>query len=156
MWSKVWTWSWDDPKLSWLAQSNRWVLKIGEGFLAMIRKKVHNRIRDQRDVMWEELDPLLQALCVCVCVCLFRAVPAAYGRSQVRDWIRAVAASHSNAGLEPHLRPRLPRRTLNPHEQGQGSNRHPHGTRRIGYHRAITGTPCCCLWWWKCVMSQGM
>ena len=46
--------------------------------------------------------------------CLFafsRAVPAAYGGSQVRGLIRAVAAglhqSHSNVGVgpEPHLRP---------------------------------------------------
>ena len=42
-------------------------------------------------------------------VWLFRAVPAAYGGSQARRPIGAVAASlhhsHSNAGSEPHLRP---------------------------------------------------
>ena len=39
--------------------------------------------------------------------CLFRATPMAYGRSQARGLIEAVAASlyhsHSNAGSEPHL-----------------------------------------------------
>ena len=39
--------------------------------------------------------------------CPFRATPAAYGGSQARGLIRAVAASlrhsHSNAGSEPHL-----------------------------------------------------
>ena len=38
-----------------------------------------------------------------------RATPAAYGGSQARDRIEAVAAglrhSHSNAGTEPHLQP---------------------------------------------------
>jgi len=45
-----------------------------------------------------------------LCFCLFafsRAAPAAYGGSQARSQIRAVAASlhqsHSNAGSEPHL-----------------------------------------------------
>jgi len=41
--------------------------------------------------------------------CPFRAVPAAYGGSQARGWIRATAAalrqSHSNARSEPHLWP---------------------------------------------------
>ena len=40
--------------------------------------------------------------------CLFRAAPMAYGGSQARDLIRAVAAglfhSHSNARSEPGLR----------------------------------------------------
>ena len=44
---------------------------------------------------------------VCVYVCLFRAIPLAYGSSQARGEIGAVAASlhysHSNAGSEPHL-----------------------------------------------------
>ena len=49
---------------------------------------------------------------LCVCVCLFaisRATPVAYGGSQARDPIGAVATSlrqsHSNAGSEPRLRP---------------------------------------------------
>ena len=41
--------------------------------------------------------------------CLFRATPTAYEGSQASGLIRAVAAdlrqSHSNARLEPHLRP---------------------------------------------------
>ena len=41
--------------------------------------------------------------------CLFRAAPAAYGGSQARGLIGAVAAghshSHSNAGSEPRLQP---------------------------------------------------
>ena len=49
-------------------------------------------------------------LCVCVCVCvLFRAAPVAYGGSQARGPIGAIAAglhhSHSNSRSEPHLRP---------------------------------------------------
>ena len=41
--------------------------------------------------------------------CLLRAAPMAYGGSQARGLIGAVAArlhhSHSNSGSEPHLRP---------------------------------------------------
>ena len=41
--------------------------------------------------------------------CLFRAAPSAYGGSQARGLIRAIAASlshsHSNVGSELHLRP---------------------------------------------------
>ena len=41
--------------------------------------------------------------------CLFRAAPMAYGGSQARGQIRAVATSlpqgHSNARSEPHLQP---------------------------------------------------
>ena len=41
--------------------------------------------------------------------CLFRATPVAYGGSQARGRIGAVAAclhhSHSNTGSEPHLQP---------------------------------------------------
>ena len=48
-------------------------------------------------------------VCVCVCVCVFRAAPVAYGGSQTRGQIRAVAAglhhSHSNVGPEPCLQP---------------------------------------------------
>ena len=45
----------------------------------------------------------------CVRVCFFRAAPAAYGGSQVRDRIGATAAglhhSQSNPGSNPHLHP---------------------------------------------------
>ena len=51
-------------------------------------------------------------VCVCVCVCLFvfsRATPAAYGGSQARGLIGAVATgpcySHSNARSKPLLQP---------------------------------------------------
>ena len=51
-------------------------------------------------------------VCVCVCVCLFAvswATPAAYGGSQARGQIGALASglcqSHSNVGSESHLQP---------------------------------------------------
>ena len=70
--------------------------------------------------------------------CLFafsRAAPLAYGGSQARGSIGAIATvlhhSHNNTGSELHLRPtpqltttRDPRLT----EQGQGSNPQPHGS----------------------------
>ena len=56
----------------------------------------------------------------CCCCCLFafsRAAPSAYGGSQARGRIGAVAAglrqSHSNAGSEPHLQP-TPQLTATP------------------------------------------
>ena len=66
---------------------------------------------------------------------LFRATPTAYGSSQARGLIGAVAAglhhSHSNARSELHLRsiPQLTA-TLDPQptEWGQGSNPQPHGS----------------------------
>ena len=46
--------------------------------------------------------------CMCVCVCVFRAAPMAYGDSQARGLIGAVATglhhSHRNTGPELHLR----------------------------------------------------
>ena len=68
--------------------------------------------------------------------CPFRAAPVAYGRSQARGPIRAVATglrqSHINAGSELHLRP-TPQLTATPDpqptEQGQGSNPQPHGSQ---------------------------
>ena len=67
-------------------------------------------------------------------LCLFRAIPAAYGGSQARGWIGAVAAGlhhrHSNAGSEPHLWPTpqlTPMPDPQPTERGQGSNLRPHG-----------------------------
>ena len=64
----------------------------------------------------------------------FRAAPAAYGGSQARGWIRAIAAglhhSCSSTGSELCLCP-IPQlmAMLDPWlaEQGQGSNLHPHG-----------------------------
>ena len=50
---------------------------------------------------------LFVCVCVCVCMCVFRATPTAYGVSQARGRIGAVAAglhhSHINARPEPHL-----------------------------------------------------
>ena len=70
--------------------------------------------------------------------CLFAiswAAAAAYGSSQVRGQIRAVAASlrqsHSNTGSEPHLQPTpqfMATPDRQPTEQGQGSNPQPHGS----------------------------
>ena len=61
-----------------------------------------------------------QLLFCCCCYCLFafsRAAPTAYGGSQARGRIRAVAVglcqSHSNAGSEPCLQP-TPRLTAVP------------------------------------------
>ena len=64
------------------------------------------------------------------------AAPKAYGGSQARGQIRAVAAglchSHSNAGSEPHPRP-TPQLTAmpdpQPTEHGQGSNLQRHGSQ---------------------------
>ena len=63
------------------------------------------------------------------------AAPAAYGGSQARGRIRAVAAglcqSHSNVGSEPCLRPTLQLTATpdpQPTEQGQGSKPQPHGS----------------------------
>ena len=69
-----------------------------------------------------------------VCFYLFRAAPTAYGGSQARGQIRAVAAglqhSRSNLGSEPRLRP-TPQLSATPDplptERGQGSNLCPRG-----------------------------
>ena len=67
--------------------------------------------------------------------CFSRAAPAAYGGSQARGLIGALATglrqSHRNAGSEPSLQP-TPQLTATPDpqptEQGQGSNPQPHGS----------------------------
>ena len=56
------------------------------------------------------LDQVVFFLFVCFCFfAFFRAAPAAYGGSQARGQIGAVATglhqSHSNVGSEPHLQP---------------------------------------------------
>ena len=66
--------------------------------------------------------------------CLFRAAPGAYGSSQVRGQLGAVAAglhhSHSHTRSEPHLQP-TPQLMATlapwPTDQSQGSNTSPHG-----------------------------
>ena len=72
-------------------------------------------------------------MCVCVCVCLFRAALMAYGGSQARGQIGAVAAGlhhrHSNAGSEPCLHPTPQLMAMpdpQPTEGGQRSNLQPH------------------------------
>ena len=69
-----------------------------------------------------------------VLFCLFRASLAAYGGSQVRDWIGAVAAglrhSHGNTRSELSLWPMSWLRAMlysQPTEWGQGLNLCPHG-----------------------------
>ena len=42
---------------------------------------------------WKKKRNWFHCVCVCVCVFLFRAIPVAYGGSQARGQIRAVAAS---------------------------------------------------------------
>ena len=67
---------------------------------------------------------------------LFRAAPVAYGGSQARGLIKAVAASphqsHSNARSEPHLQP-TPQLTATLHpqptERSQGWSPKPHGSQ---------------------------
>ena len=77
-------------------------------------------------------------MCVCVCVfnlfCLFGAAPVAYGGSQARGPVGAVAVglhqSHNNARSELRLGP-TPQLTAMPDpyptEQDQGLNPQPHG-----------------------------
>lgn len=73
-------------------------------------------------------------VCLFVCFWTLRTTCAAYGSSQARGQIRAVAAglhhSHSNAGSEPRMRP-TPQLIATPDpyptERGQGSNPHPPG-----------------------------
>ena len=67
--------------------------------------------------------------------CFFRAAPVAYGGSQAKGLIGAIATglrhSHSNAGSEPCLQP-TPQLTAmpdpQPTEQGWGWNPQPHGS----------------------------
>ena len=60
--------------------------------------------------MWHDCSVFIVGfVVVAVVVCLFRAGPAAHGRSQDRGRIKAVAAGlhhrRSNAGSQLHLRP---------------------------------------------------
>ena len=72
-----------------------------------------------------------------VCFLLFKAAPVAYGGSQDRGRIGAIAAglchSHSNEGLEPCLQP-IPQLTAVPDPQ-------PTDTSQICFHCAAVGTP---------------
>ena len=66
-----------------------------------------------------------------MCVCLFRATLEAYGSSQARARIRAVAAglhhSHSNAVSEPHLQPTLQLTAMPDPQPTEQDHLHPHG-----------------------------
>ena len=77
----------------------------------------------------QEPNILLFCLFVCLVFCPFRAAPIAYGVSQARGQIGAVASGlgqrHSNMGSEPRLRPTpqlMATPDPQPTEQGQGSN----------------------------------
>ena len=86
--------------------------------------------------IWGSMHAIYLFICLFIYLFIFvfsRATPAAYGGSQARSLIRGVAAglchSHSNAGSEWCLRP-TPQlmATLDPTEQGQGSNLRSHGS----------------------------
>ena len=64
------------------------------------------QVNEMSKALAAKLDKNVSFVRVCVCVCVFRAPLVAYGDSQARGGIRAVAAglhSHSSAGSEPHL-----------------------------------------------------
>jgi len=77
----------------------------------------------------------IKSICIFWSFFLFRAAPKAYGGSQARGLIGAIAAglyhSHNNARSEPRLQP-TPQLTVpldnQPTDQGQGSNPQPHGS----------------------------
>ena len=79
---------------------------------------------------------------------LFKAEPAAYGDSQARGRIGAVATglrqSHSNSGTESRLQP-TPQLTATqdpqPTERGQGSTRNLMAPSRICFRCATMGAP---------------
>ena len=85
--------------------------------------------------------------CFCFCLfCLFRATSAAYGGSQARDPIRAMAASlhHSNTGPKPCLQP-TPQLTqcqvLNPLSKARDQTCVLMDASQIHFLWAMTGTP---------------
>ena len=87
--------------------------------------------------------------CVCVCVrTLFRAAPAAYGSSQARGRIAAIAAglchSHSNVGLSLicNLHPSLQQgHILNTLSEARDRTHILMDASQICFHCATTGTP---------------
>ena len=93
-----------------------------------------NQMRFCRAMMGTPLFFLLFILFICL-FAFSRAAPVAYGGSQARGLIGAVATglrqSHSNAGSEPRLQP-TPQLTATPDpqpiERGQGLNPQPHGS----------------------------
>ena len=106
-----------------------------------LRVKIHGSSTDWEAKVYNMFD-LYLLLEVSVYFILFyrlfafsKAAAEAYGSSQARGLIRAVAAglrqSHSNTGSEPCLQP-TPQVTATPDpyptEQGQGPNLRPHGS----------------------------
>ena len=78
--------------------------------------------------------------------CLYRAAPLAYGGSQARGWIGAIASglhhSHNNTRSEPHLWPvSQQRQILNPLSEARDGICVLMDTSQICFRCAITGTP---------------
>ena len=78
----------------------------------------------------------------------FRAAPVAYGSSQARGHIGAIATglhhSHSNTGFELHLRPTpqlRQRQILNPLSKARDQTHILMETRQVRYRWATTGMP---------------
>ena len=92
----------------------------------------------------------------------FRAAPEAYGGSQARGLIRAVATSlrqsHSNAGSEPRLQP-TPQLTATPDgqptERGQGSDAQRHGSQSDSFPPRHDGNSSCSFLSEWCVRISG-
>ena len=84
-----------------------WFLSFLEFRNSLIRRYLYNIILLSNNYV--EAEPLgwLKLKCVCVCFVFSRATSTAYGDSQARDLIGAVAAvlrqSHSNVGSKPRL-----------------------------------------------------
>ena len=89
---------------------------------------------------------LIGIYCLFFFFLFFRAAPTAYGSSQARGWIRAVAAglnhSHNNMGSKLHLPP-IPQPMAMPDLQGQDWICIPMDTSQIRFYCAKMGTPFC-------------
>uniref|UniRef100_A0A8D1E0T9 RAD52 motif-containing protein 1 n=1 Tax=Sus scrofa TaxID=9823 RepID=A0A8D1E0T9_PIG len=116
--------------------------KLEEGPLSLLLKRKRTQKLALQKAMTDAFQKLLIVVLgktffffVVVFLLFLWAAPTAYGSSQARDQIRAVAAglcqSHSKAGSQPCLQP-TPQlnATLDrqPTEQGQGPNPQPHGS----------------------------
>ena len=87
-------------------------------------------------------------VCFFVSFCLFRATPTAYGSSQARGQIVAVAASlhhsHSNAGSEPHCdlhHSSWQHQIPNPLSEARDRTCNLMVPSQIRFHCTTTGTP---------------
>ena len=86
--------------------------------------------------------------------CPFRVIPAAYGDSQARGLIGAVAASlhhsHSNKGSKPCLQPTPQLTTMlgpQPTERDQGLNPQPRGSSSDSFLLSHDGNSQCFISW---------